>query len=145
MSSSSSPPPGQVPPQPTAWWDQLAERRLDEVTRRLTEVANNLSEVSKEMRSQNSVTDKQGWALLRLEERLKEAETEIRELPKKLERLVTVEWMQRLDTRLTSVEDESKSPFVRKLEFEPVRKAVFTLIGAICLAVLGAVAKLVMK
>ena len=59
--------------------------------------------------------------------------------------MASADWATRIDARVASIEHENNSPFVRKLEFDPVKRAVFTLVGAICLAVLGAVAKLVMK
>lgn len=132
-------------PQPNAWWDHSAEQRLNFVTSRLAEVTASLSEVAKELRAQTRTSDIQAGALERVNERLRDCEKALDTLPTRLERLASVDWMQRLDTRLGAIEDENKSPFVRKTEHEPVRKAVFTLIGAICLAVLGAVAKLIMK
>lgn len=132
---------GSPPPhggQSNSWWDQMAERRL-------TEIVANLQELTKDLRSQIRASDIQGSALQRLDERLRDAERALDTLPTKLERLASVEWMTRLDARLSVIEDEQKSPFVRKTEFAPVKTAVFVVIGCFCLTVLGAVAKLVIK
>lgn len=131
--------------QPNAWWDQMAERRLDVFAQRLTDVATNLSEVTRELRATIRSTDQQGSMLSRLEERLRIAERELDEMPKRLDRLASAEWMQRLETRVGNIEDEGRSPFVRKGEFEPVKKVVFGVVTSICLAVLAAVARLIMK
>lgn len=139
---------GEPPPRgqgANPWWDNLAERRLDYITTRLTEVANSLSEVAKELRAQTRASDQQAGSLSRLEERLREAERELNDFPKRLERVASAEWMQRLETRVGVIEDEGRSPFVRRIEFDPVKKVVFGLVTSLCLAVLAAVAKLVMK
>lgn len=130
---------------PSPHWDNLAERRLDYINTRLSEVVLQLSEVAKELRLQVRQGDQQGGTLTRLEERIRDAERELHEIPKRFEKVASVEWHQRLETRVSNIEDEGKSPFVRKSEFEPVKKSVYGVISALCLLVLGAIAKLVMK
>lgn len=142
-------PPGGEPPArlPTAgaYWDNLSERRLDYLNTRLSEAINGLGEVSKELRSQTRSGDQQASTLIRFDERLRGVEREITEMPKRLERAASAEWLLRLENRVDNLENEAKSPFVRKIEFEPVKKVVFGLVTSLCLAVLAAVARLVMK
>lgn len=138
-------PPHRIPPQPNPFWDNLAEQRLNYITSRLQELAAQLADTAKEIRAQIRISDQQGGALTRYEERLRDLERELQELPKRLEKLAPFDWAQRMDTRLNNIEDEGRSPFVRKGEFDPVKKVVFGLVSTICLGVLAAVAKLIMK
>lgn len=138
-------PPHRVPLLPTSYWDNAPERRLDYITTRLNEIVLALADASKNIRAQERIGDQQASSLARQEERLRDMQRELDDFPKKVERLASAEWAMRLETRVSNIEEESKSPFVRKSEFEPVKRAVFTMIGAICLAVLGAVAKMIMK
>jgi DNA repair ATPase RecN len=132
-------------PTPNQHWDNLAERRLDYINSRLSEVVTQLSEVAKELRLQVRQSDQQGGTLTRLEERLRDAERELHEIPKRFDKVASLEWLQRVELRLNNIEEEGKSPFVRKTEFDPVKKVVFGLVSTLCLFVLGAVAKLIVK
>jgi hypothetical protein len=137
--------PRPIPAQPTGWWDQVAEQRLNFVVQRVGEVTTSLSEVAKELRAQTRISDKQDNDIRRLEERIRDAQASLEEVRKGHDKLASSEWLLRLEKRIEMVEDEQKSPFVRKSEFDPVKKVVFGLISTLCLFVLGAVAKLIIK
>lgn len=129
-------------PQRPVWETQ---QRLDLVANRLGELAKQLGDVSQELVRAVRATDANSFNIRRLDERLSETTAEINDVLRRLERLAPIDWCQRIDAKLGTITDDATSPFVRKSEFTPVKTAVFSLIGALCLAVLGAVINLVVR
>ena len=145
-----------IPPKGGPFWDNYVDRRLDAITGqvkdvqgRLKEVLEQLSSGMRDLRAQERVSDKQINDLGRLEERLKNTQRDLDETSKRLERLAPLDWLVRIDTKLSEILDDNKSPFVRKNEFkseiDPLKRAVFLAISTICVIVIGAVVRYAMK
>ena len=128
------------PPQPNVWWDQGAEARLNYMHQRMGELAQQLNDLSRELNKAVRSVDANSADMRRLDERLREIAREMQDVPKRLERVASAEWNQRLETRLSLIEDEQRSPFVRKTEFDPLRRGAYWLLataGALVMAFIG--------
>lgn len=117
------------PPRGSGHWDNLSERRLDDMNAQLRDARGDVSRLWDELRKEIRAGDNREGLLRRLDDRLTD-------MVRRLE-----EW--KSETKAT--DETMRKAFVTKEEFEPVKKAVFTMIGTICLGVLGAVARLIMK
>lgn len=116
-------------PRGNAHWDNLAERRLDDLLTQLRDMRQDIGRVWEELRKEVRAGDNREALIKRLDERLVEVVRRVEEMR----------------DEGTERHEAVRKGFVSKEEFEPVKKAVFTMIGAICLAVLAAVARMVMK
>ncbi len=117
------------PSQGSRHWDNLSERRLDDMNAQLRDARQDVANLWGELRKEIRAGDNREGLLRRLDERLTDMSRRVEE------------W--RSDAK--AADDAMRKAFVTKEEFDPVKKAVFTMIGALCLAVLAAVARLVMK
>ena len=114
---------------PNPHWDNLSERRLDDLGVQLREARRDVGQLWSEFRADVRAGEAQTWAIQRLDERLSEM----------------IRRIDALDASFSAAQKKNEERFVTHDEFDPVRKAVFTVIGAVCLAVLAAVGRLVMK
>jgi hypothetical protein len=105
------------------------DRRLDDIAQQLTEARRDVGKLWEEMRREGRSGDLRDARISRLDEKMVDATRRLEEVNAEIDRL-----------RTTSRED-----FVNRVEFDPVRKAVFAVIATICMAALAAVGRLILK